>query len=146
MLEVASTAYVNQTGFIMSSENKFEIITPAKKRKFDLIESEVIDNENFPSETEKETPKSILRTTKEAEEFISSLCSPVPQISISRVTFSPTLVSAIIYRDKFTISDRSNLFYSIQEEEKFAKEILQERKKATKLGLTWMEWVDLHVW
>lgn len=89
--------------------------------------------------------KSILRTTRKYDEIAccdenkdADLCTP-------RVKFSPDLITEVIYREKVTISDRSMLFYSIREERKFAKEIILERQTATKLGLTWNEWINQNV-
>lgn len=90
--------------------------------------------------------KSILRTTRKYDEIAcdenkdANLCIPIP-----RVKFSPDLITEVIYREKVTLSDRSMLFYSIREERKFAKEITLERQTATKLGLTWNEWINQNV-
>ena len=97
----------------------------------------------YSSDKKPQDLKSILRTTRKYDEIAcdenkDALCTP-------RVKFSPDLITEVIYREKVTISDRSALFYSIREERKFAKEIILERQTATKLGLTWNEWINQNV-
>ena len=126
------------------------VVQSHKKRK--CIESDSAEEKTCGSEEEDlncplfvdkkpEDLKSILRTTSKYYEIFvdenndANMCNP-------KVKFSPDLISEVNYCEKVALSEISTLFYSIREERKFAKEIILERQTATKLGLTWNEWMN----
>lgn len=126
------------------------VVQSHKKRK--CIESDSAEEKMCGSEEEDlncplfedkkpEDLKSILRTTSKYYEIFvdenndANMCNP-------KVKFSPDLISEVNYCEKVALSEISTLFYSIREERKFAKEIILERQTATKLGLTWNEWMN----
>lgn len=58
------------------------------------------------------------------------------------VRFAPTLISEVRYRDRVGYHEKSELFFTHNEEYQFTLDQSKEAERAEAVGMTWMEWMD----